>query len=452
MTLARHLYKRLTDPKRLRHLSIKFKYNCTFEDIDKPRRRVKVRSSGRAWRNVGHPNLHLLPLHLGQICLEQVRAFDWLLLSTSNLTREDADGDRSNQRPCGRERFIVVHGYLQNCASAVPFARATRRVELRRRLFVGYPGSARISAAGPFLWYYKLRSFDGPTARPGQFGQRECMTRLRAQIGQRRRARPTDSDVLVRYRPIPRDLKKAIDYIRNHLNGKMSFAELVAHCGVPERTLRKHFRTFIAAAPLKYWRQLRLAGVRACLLEGSGNASITEVAIRFGFSHFGRFAQDYRHHFGETPSATLQRTRIGGHDHRSRPRNNAHKDTGDTSVVPNSSRDRPSIAVLPLQNSATDPDCRTFGEYVAEGIATALCGVRSLSVTVPKASRAVDPRQRASGVGARYLLTGRIAQAGNRLRVIIRLLDAETDGQVWGDTYDGESRICLGWQIAPPKT
>src|SRR5262249_3048184 len=110
----------------------------------------------------------------------------------------------------------------------------------------------------------------------------------------------------------------------------------------------------------------------------------------------------------------------------------------------NSSRDRPSIAVLPLQNSATDPDCRTFGEYVAEGIATALCGVRSLSVTVPKASRAVDPRQRASGVGARYLLTGRIAQAGNRLRVIIRLLDAETDGQVWGDTYDGEIKNLFG--------
>jgi AraC-like DNA-binding protein len=221
-----------------------------------------------------------------------------------------------------------------------------------------------------------------------------CMARLRAQIGQRRRAGPSDSDVLVRYRPIPRDLKKAIDYIRDHLSGKMSVADLVAHCGVPERTLRKHFRAFMAASPLKHWRQLRLAGVRACLLEGSDNASITEVAIRFGFSHFGRFAQDYRYQFGETPSVTLQRNRIGGHDHRSRRRNDAPYDTGGVSVVPNGSRDKPSIAVFPLQNSATDPDCRTFGEYLAEGIATALCRVRSLSVTVPKPSRVrlVDPR------------------------------------------------------------
>jgi TolB-like protein/AraC-like DNA-binding protein len=272
------------------------------------------------------------------------------------------------------------------------------------------------------------------------------MARLRAQISQRRRAGPSDSDVLVRYRPISRDLKKAIDYIRDHLSGKMSVADLVAHCGVPERTLRKHFRTFMAASPLKYWRQLRLAGVRACLLEGSDNASITEVAIRFGFSHFGRFAQDYRHHFGETPSVTLQRSRIGGHDHRSRSRNDAPQDTGSVSVLPNGSRDRPSIAVLPLQNSATDPDCRMFGEYLAEGIATTLSRVCSLSVTIPKPSRArlVDLRQRPPDVGARYFLTGRIAQAGNRLRVIIRLLDAETDTQVWGDMYDGEIKNLFG--------
>jgi TolB-like protein/AraC-like DNA-binding protein len=272
------------------------------------------------------------------------------------------------------------------------------------------------------------------------------MARLREQIGQRRRSDLIDSDVLAHHRPIPRDLRKAVDYIRDHLSGKMLIADLVAHCGVPERTLRKHFRTFMAASPLNYWRRLRLASVRACLLEDSTNTSITEAAMRFGFSHFGRFAQDYRHHFGETPSATLQRSRIGRHERESRPRNDAPCDTGGASFAPNGSRDRPSIAVLPLQNSATDPDCRAFGEYLADGIATALCRVRSLSVTVPKPSRVhlVDSRQRAPHVGARYLLTGRIAQAGNRLRVIIRLLDAETDAQIWGDTYDGEITNLFG--------
>lgn len=247
------------------------------------------------------------------------------------------------------------------------------------------------------------------------------------------------------HRPIPHDLKEAIDYIRAHLSGKMSVADLAAHCAVPERTLRKHFRTFMVASPLKCWRQLRLAAARACLLEGSDETSITDIAMRFGFAHFGRFAQDYRRHFGETPSTTLQRSRVG-HKHGNRLRNDAPHNTGGCPVAPGGWRDRPSIAVLPLQNSASDPDCRAFGEYLAEGIATVLCRVRSLSVTAPKPSRVrlANPRQCARDVGARYLLAGRVAQAGNRVRVITRLLDAETDVQVWGDSYDGELKNLFG--------
>lgn len=260
----------------------------------------------------------------------------------------------------------------------------------------------------------------------------------RGQIGQQGRAGPSDSDAPLRQRPVPRDLKKAIAYIHDHLSGKMSIADLVAHCGVSERTLRKHFRTFMAVSPLTCWRRLRLAAARSCLLEGSNKTSITEIATRFGFGHFGRFAQDYRAHFGETPSSTLQRSRISRHERKD--------DAGVVPVARNGPRDRPSVAVLPLQNSAVDPDCRAFGEYLAEGMATALCWARSLTITVPKPSRfrPTAPRQCASDVGARYLLAGRIAQAGNRLRVIIRLLDAETDTQIWGDSYDGEIENLFG--------
>jgi TolB-like protein/AraC-like DNA-binding protein len=329
---------------------------------------------------------------------------------------------------------------LSHDAHADRCAASTSANSLDIQLRHEYPQPAR------FCGIVRYSALAATTTRLDEFGERERMARRRAQIGQRRRSDLSDSDVLVRYRPISRDLKRAIDFIRGHLSGKMSVADLVAYCGVPERTLRKHFRTFMGASPLMYWRQLRLAGVRACLLGGSDNASITEVAIRFGFSHFGRFAQDYRYHFGESPSVTLQRSRIGGHNHRNRSRIDAPYDNSGVSVVPNGSRDRPSIAVLPLQNAATDPDCRAFGEYLAEGIATALCRVRSLSVTVPRPSRArlVDTGQRPPDVGARYLLIGRIAQAGICLRVIIRLLDAETDAQVWGDTYDGAIKDLFG--------
>jgi len=263
------------------------------------------------------------------------------------------------------------------------------------------------------------------------------MARARAKVDEPKLAIPPDWEKLALRRSIPHELEKAIDYIRSRLHRKMSIAELVAHCGVPERTLRKHFRRFMAVSPLKCWGQLRLAAARACLLEGSNDTSVTEVAMRFDFNHFGRFAQEYRRHFGEAPSVTLRRSRIDRLKRRNRPGDDAP--TRDVPVAQRGSRDRPSIAVLPLHISAANPDCRGFGEYLAEGIATTLCRVRSLSVTVPMPSRVrlADRQQGARDVGTRYLLSGRIAQTGDRVRVIIRLLDAETDSHVWGDTYDG---------------
>jgi TolB-like protein/tetratricopeptide (TPR) repeat protein len=266
------------------------------------------------------------------------------------------------------------------------------------------------------------------------------MARPRAKADKPKLAALSDWGVQALHHPMPHGLKRAIEYIRGHVNGKMSIAALVAHCGVPERTLRKHFRTFIAVSPLTFWRQLRLAAARASLVKGSNGTSITEVAARFGFGHFGRFAQDYRQRFGETPSETLRRSRIERHEWENRRRNHA------SATPPSSTRDRPSIAVLPLQNSAIDPDCRALGEYVAEGIATVLCRVRSLSVTVPKCPRVrmPDPQQEARDVGTRYLLSGRIAQTGNRVRVIIYLFDADMDVRVWGDTYDGLIKDLFG--------
>ena len=117
-----------------------------------------------------------------------------------------------------------------------------------------------------------------------------------------------------RSQPIPHDLKKAVDLIRGDLGRKISVAELVAHCGVPERTLRKHFHTFMGVSPLEFWRRLRLAAVREELLKGADGSSVTDAAARFGFTHFGRFSQQYRRCFGETPSATLRRSRLAEAD------------------------------------------------------------------------------------------------------------------------------------------
>lgn len=247
-------------------------------------------------------------------------------------------------------------------------------------------------------------------------------------------------------RPLPHDVKRAVQYMRDGVGRRISMADLVAHCGVGERTLHKHFRAFLAVSPLAYWRRLRLAAAREELLKGPDGASVTEVAVRFGFNHFGRFSQQYRRGFGETPSATLRRSRRA---ERLRIYQGGADGAGTFEPAARASREKPSVAVLPCWVSAADPEHRLFGECVAEGIATALSRVRSLSVVLarsPQSGASFDPKRLARELGARYLIVGSLARSGERLRIVIRLLDAASGAHVWGDTYDGDVGDLFGLQ------
>src|ERR1700752_2365833 len=96
---------------------------------------------------------------------------------------------------------------------------------------------------------------------------------------------------------LPSDVKVAIAYMRARLGSPICVADLLTATGAPERTLRKHFRRFLGVSPLAYLRRLRLTATRDALLASSGD-SVTEIAVRFGFEHFGRFSSDYRRYFG----------------------------------------------------------------------------------------------------------------------------------------------------------
>ena len=67
------------------------------------------------------------------------------------------------------------------------------------------------------------------------------------------------------------------------------------------------FQEAFGISPGAYHRRLRLNGARRELSRSwARDVTIAQVALRWGFDHFGRFSVDYRHLFGETPSATLR--------------------------------------------------------------------------------------------------------------------------------------------------
>ena len=112
--------------------------------------------------------------------------------------------------------------------------------------------------------------------------------------------------------------KKGISYSRIvracedftlNLDGRRPYlSELCATANVSERTLQYAFKSIMGMSPLTYLHRLRLHRARDELLRAkSGTTTVTDVALTWGFWHFGEFSRAYKNCFGEVPSKTLRK-------------------------------------------------------------------------------------------------------------------------------------------------
>lgn len=105
----------------------------------------------------------------------------------------------------------------------------------------------------------------------------------------------------------PRHVKVAMQVIEEDLDRAWSVGEIAAATGVGVRSVEDGFQRHLGMSPLTYLRQRRLDRVRDDLMAASPlEATVAEIAYRWGFSHLGRFAGAYRRQFGESPSDTLR--------------------------------------------------------------------------------------------------------------------------------------------------
>ncbi len=111
-------------------------------------------------------------------------------------------------------------------------------------------------------------------------------------------------------------VRRAEAFVDEHPDAAPTVAELCRATGACRRTLQASFVDVLGIGPSRYLRALRLNRARADLKRDA--ASVSEVAVRWGFWHFGRFASDYREMFGERPSETLERVRGRGEAPRER--------------------------------------------------------------------------------------------------------------------------------------
>ena len=102
---------------------------------------------------------------------------------------------------------------------------------------------------------------------------------------------------------------------------------------------------------------------------------------------------------------------------------------------------RLSIVVLPFANIGCDPEQDYFVDGVTESLTTDLSRISGSFVIARNTAftfkgKAVDVKQVGRELNVRYVLEGSMQRAGNRLRVNVQLIDAETGNHLWAERFD----------------
>lgn len=115
--------------------------------------------------------------------------------------------------------------------------------------------------------------------------------------------------------------------------------------------------------------------------------------------------------------------------------------------------DRPSIAVLPFANMSGDPEQEYFADGMVDDILMALSRVRWLFVIARHSSfiykvRAADVQEIGRQLGVRYVVEGSVRKAGNRVRIVVQLIETETGAHIWADRFEDDLRDIFALQDA----
>jgi TolB-like protein/predicted Zn-dependent protease len=97
--------------------------------------------------------------------------------------------------------------------------------------------------------------------------------------------------------------------------------------------------------------------------------------------------------------------------------------------------------VLPFLNLSADPENEYFADGITEDVIAHLSKIRALKVisrtsVMPFKKREQSLGQIAATLGVATIVEGSVRRAGDRVRIVAQLIDADTDEHLWVETYD----------------
>ena len=102
---------------------------------------------------------------------------------------------------------------------------------------------------------------------------------------------------------------------------------------------------------------------------------------------------------------------------------------------------RLSMVVLPFANIGGDPEQEHFVDGVTESLTTDLSRIRGAVVIARNTAftykgKPLDVKTIGRELNVRYVLEGSVQRGGNRMRVNVQLIDAETGNHLWAERFD----------------
>jgi TolB-like protein/class 3 adenylate cyclase len=102
---------------------------------------------------------------------------------------------------------------------------------------------------------------------------------------------------------------------------------------------------------------------------------------------------------------------------------------------------RLSIIVLPFANLSGDPTQDYLADGITENLTTLISRLPGTFVVgggtaFTYRGKPVDAKQVGRDLGVRYLISGSAQRSGDRMRVNVQLIDAETGGHLWAERFD----------------
>jgi TolB-like protein/Tfp pilus assembly protein PilF len=102
-----------------------------------------------------------------------------------------------------------------------------------------------------------------------------------------------------------------------------------------------------------------------------------------------------------------------------------------------------SIAVLPFENLSDEKENAYFADGIQDDVLTNLSKISDLRVisrtsVMQYRGRPTNLREIGKALGVSNILEGSVRRSGNKVRVNVQLIDANTDEHVWANDYDGD--------------